>query len=83
MPSGRTKGSTNYDFYFYERNEDTVILEPPIDHKPMTQERYEQLINGQKQWREEFLKDKRENTYAKNYYNTIIKGQKSKSSIPP
>ena len=67
---------TNKDFYFYERNEDPVILEAPVDHKPMTQERYQELINGQKSWREEFLKDKRENTYSKNYYNTNIKKKK-------
>ena len=76
MPSGRTKGSTNYEFYFYERNEDPVILEPPKDYKPMTQERYQELINGQPKWREEFLKNKTQNTYSKNYYNTIIKAKK-------
>lgn len=70
---------TNKDFYFYERNEDPVILEKPINYKPMTPERYQQLINGQPKWREEFLKHKRENTYSKNYYNTIIKAKKVSS----
>jgi hypothetical protein len=73
---GRPKSTTDYEFYFYERNEDPVILEPPIDYKPMTQKRYQELINGQPKWREEFLKDKRENTYSKIYYNTNIKGKK-------
>jgi hypothetical protein len=37
-------------------------------------------IDNQSKGREEFLKDKRENTNSKNYYNTIIKAKK-KSSI--
>ena len=77
MRKGR--GATNKDFYFYERNDDPVVLEPPKDYKPMTEERYQQLINGQKQWREDFLKNKKENTYSKNYYNTIIKAKKKSS----
>lgn len=71
---------TNKDFYFYERNEDPVILEPPKDYKPMTPERYQQLINGQPKWREEYNTYKKENTYSKNYYNTIIKAKKL---LPP
>jgi len=75
------RGETNKEFYFYERNDDPVILEKPINYKPMSQERYEQLINGQPKWREEFLKHKRENTYSKNYYNTIIKAKKLSPTI--
>ena len=67
---------TNKDFFFYANNEEQVILEPPKDYKPMTEERYQQLIKGQPKWREEFLKYKRENTYSKIYYNTNIKGKK-------
>jgi hypothetical protein len=76
----RGRGATNKEFYFYANNEDQVILHPPKDYKPMTQERFQQLIDNQSKWREEYLKDKRENTYSKNYYNTVIKA-KNKSSL--
>ena len=74
---------TNKDFFFYERNEDPVILEPPKNYKPMTPERYQELINCQKSWREQFIKHRAENTYSKNYYNTIIKAKKKSSSSLP
>jgi hypothetical protein len=74
---------TNKDFFFYERNEDPVILEPPKNYKPMTPERYQELINGQKSWREQFIKHRAENTYSKIYYKTNIKKEnKSSSSLP-
>ena len=75
----RGRGATNKEFYFYANNEDQVVLEKPIDYKPMTQERFQQLIDNQSKWREEYLKDKRENTYSKNYYNTVIKAKKKSS----
>ena len=75
----RGRGATNKEFFFYANNEDQVILEPPKDYKPLTQERFQQLIDNQSKWREEYLKDKRENTYSKNYYNTIIKAKKKSS----
>ena len=37
------RGETNKEFYFYERNDDPVILEKPINYKPMTQESYEHI----------------------------------------
>jgi hypothetical protein len=73
----RGRGTTNKEFYFYANNEDQVILEPPKDYKPMTQERFQQLIDNQSKWREEYNTYKKENTYSKNYYNTIIKAKKN------
>ncbi len=75
MPRGKGRGPTNKDFYFYANNEDQVILEPPKDYKPMTQERFQQLIDNQSKWREEYNTYKKENTYSKNYYNTVIKAK--------
>jgi hypothetical protein len=77
MRKGR--GATNKEFFFYANNEDQVILEPPKDYKPMTQERFQQLIDNQSKWREEYNTYKKENTYSKNYYNTIIKAKKKSS----
>jgi hypothetical protein len=73
----RGRGPTNKEFYFYANNEDQVILEPPKDYKPMTQERFQQLIDNQSKWREEYNTYKKENTYSKNYYNTVIKAKKN------
>ena len=75
----RGRGATNKEFFFYANNEDQVILEPPKDYKPMTQERFQQLIDNQSKWREEYNTYKKENTYSKNYYNTIIKAKKKSS----
>ena len=75
----RGRGATNKEFFFYANNEDQVILEPPKDYKPMTQERFQQLIDNQSKWKEEYDTYKRENTYSKNYYNTIIKAKKKSS----
>ena len=74
------RGATNKEFFFYANNEDQVILYPPKDYVFMTQERFQQLIDNQSKWREEYNTYKKENTYSKNYYNTIIKAKKVSSS---
>ena len=76
----RGRGATNKEFFFYANNEDQQILLPPKDYVPMTQERFQQLIDNQSKWREEYNTYKKENTYSKNYYNTIIKAKKVSSS---
>ena len=74
MRKGR--GATNKEFFFYAHNDEQTILYPPKDYVPMTDERFQQLIDNQSKWREEYNTYKKENTYSKNYYNTIIKAKK-------
>ena len=52
------------------RNDDPILLQPPLDHISLTDERFQYLISMQKQWRTEYLQYKKLNT--KYQQNKII-----------